>query len=210
MKGGRDSTSVDIPETSADARGEAPLFTGKSSSGGIIKHAHKTSAQKKGLAIFDLILRICALVTCLAAATAMGTAEQTLPFTTQFFKFDAGYDDMPGFMAFVICFAIAGCYFLLSLPFSIISIIRPHAAGPRLLLVIFDTIVLGLTMAAAAAATAIVYLAHNGNSSTNWLPVCQQFGDFCQATSGAVVGSFIAVAVIALLVILSGAALRRH
>uniref|UniRef100_A0A7N0UMV4 CASP-like protein n=1 Tax=Kalanchoe fedtschenkoi TaxID=63787 RepID=A0A7N0UMV4_KALFE len=65
-------------------------------------------------------------------------------------------------------------------------------------------------MASAAAATSIVYLAHNGNSSTNWLGVCQQFTHFCQATSGAVVGSFIAVAIIALMLILSGVSLRKH
>lgn len=97
MKGSQqpDSTYIDVPETSADTKSEARLFTGKYSNSA----SHKsTSVHKNGLAIFDLILRISALVTCLAAATAMGTAEQTLPFTTQFFKFDAGYDDMPAFL----------------------------------------------------------------------------------------------------------------
>lgn len=33
---------------------------------------------------------------------------------------------------------------------------------------------------------------YNGNSNTNWLPICQQFDDFCQHVSGAVVASFMA------------------
>lgn len=66
------------------------------------------------------------------------------------------------------------------------------------------------TMAAAAAAAAIVYLAHNGNSNTNWFAICQQFNDFCQRISGAVVASFIAAFIFILLVVLSALALRRR
>lgn len=72
-----------------------------------------------------------------------------------------------------------------------------------------DQAMMGLTMMAASASAAIVYLAHNGNSSSNWLPVCQQFGDFCQGTSGAVVASFIAAALLMFLVVLSAFALKR-
>lgn len=68
---------------------------------------------------------------------------------------------------------------------------------------------MGLTLVAASASAAIVYVAHNGNSSSNWLPVCQQFGDFCEGTSGAVVASFIAAALLMCLVILSAFALKR-
>lgn len=66
-----------------------------------------------------------------------------------------------------------------------------------------------LTTAAAAAAAAIVYLAHNGNSNTNWAAICQQFTDFCQKVSGAVVASFIAALIFMFLVVLSAVALRR-
>lgn len=64
--------------------------------------------------------------------------------------------------------------------------------------------------AAAAAAAAIVYLAHNGNPNTNWLAICNQFGDFCQKVSGAVVASFVAVLLFVVLVVLSGLVLRKH
>lgn len=42
---------------------------------------------KKGMAITDFLLRLCAIGASLAAATAMGTIDETLPFFTQFFQF---------------------------------------------------------------------------------------------------------------------------
>ncbi|KAH6793642.1 hypothetical protein C2S52_004119 [Perilla frutescens var. hirtella] len=138
----------------------------------------------------------------------MGTTDETLPFFTQFFQFQASYDDLPAFTFFVVANAIASGYLVLSLPFSIVSIVRPHAAGIKLLLLIFDTALAAFTTAAAAAAAAIVYLAHNGNSNTNWLAICQQFNDFCQRVSGAVVASFIAAVIFIFLVVLSAVALR--
>ncbi|CAL0317025.1 unnamed protein product [Lupinus luteus] len=33
---------------------------------------------------------------------------------------------------------------------------------------------------------AIVYLAHNANQDLNWLAICNQFGDFCAQSNGAV------------------------
>lgn len=68
---------------------------------------------------------------------------------------------------------------------------------------------MALATAAGGAATAIVYLAHNGNANTNWFAICQQFGDFCQKISGAVVASFIAVVLLIAMIVLSAMALRR-
>lgn len=70
-------------------------------------------------------------------------------------------------------------------------------------------VMMAFTMAGAAAAAAIVYLAHTGNSRTNWFAICNQYTDFCQRVSGAVVGSLIAAVLFAFLVLLSAAALRR-
>lgn len=68
---------------------------------------------------------------------------------------------------------------------------------------------LALSTAAASAAAAIVYLAHNGNSSANWIAICQQFDDFCQRISGAVVAAFVAAVIFIVIVVMSGFALRR-
>ncbi|KAK6126464.1 hypothetical protein DH2020_039800 [Rehmannia glutinosa] len=130
---------------------------------------------QKGVAIFDLILRISAATAALAATITMGTTEQTLPFFTQFFQFQASYDDLPTFTTF--SFTAADGYF-------------------------------GYLCCGASAA--IVYLAHNGNSDANWLAICQQFNDFCQRTSGAVVAAFVAAVLLIFLVVLSAVALKRR
>lgn len=65
------------------------------------------------------------------------------------------------------------------------------------------------TMAAASSAASIVYLAHNGNTNANWMAICQQFSDFCQQVSLAVVASFGAALNLAFLVVLSMFALKR-
>ncbi|OIW22066.1 hypothetical protein TanjilG_01211 [Lupinus angustifolius] len=105
--------------------------------------------------------------------------------------------------------AMVGGYLVLSLPFSVVSIIRPHATGPRLFLIILDTVFLTLATASAASAAAIVYLAHNGNQDSNWLAICNQFGDFCAQTSGAVVSSLVAVVIFVLLIVMSALALKK-
>ncbi|XP_022860804.1 casparian strip membrane protein 3-like [Olea europaea var. sylvestris] len=198
-------TEINITE-SKSGKGKAPAtYTAMTKA-----TPYRQGGWKRGISIFDFILRICALVAALAATTTMGTSDESLPFFTQFFQFQASYDDLPTFMFFVVANAIASGYLVLSLPFSIVCIVRPHAAGAKLLLLIFDTVLVGFTTAAAASAAAIVYLAHNGNSNTNWFAICQQFTDFCQRVSGAVVASFIAAVIFIFLVMLSAVALRRH
>ncbi|XP_047148410.1 casparian strip membrane protein 1-like [Vigna umbellata] len=68
---------------------------------------------------------------------------------------------------------------------------------------------LTLATAGAASAAAVVYLAHNGDQDTNWLAICNQFGDFCAQTSAAVVSSFVAVVVLVLVIVMSALAIGK-
>ncbi|CAK8571359.1 unnamed protein product [Lathyrus sativus] len=193
------STTIDVPESS-NMKGKTILLGAQARPGG----------WKKGIAIMDFILRLGAVAAALGAAASMGMSDQTLPFFTQFFQFEASYDSFTTFQFFVISMAIVAGYLVLSLPFSIVAIIRPHAAGPRLFLIILDTVFLTLATSSGASAASIVYLAHNGNQDTNWLAICNQFGDFCAQTSGAVVSSFVAVVVLVVLIVMSALALGKH
>ncbi|KAL2903978.1 CASP-like protein 7 [Bienertia sinuspersici] len=171
----------------------------------------KGASASRGLSILDLIFRIVAGVSTLASAIAMATTNETLPFFTQFIRFRAEYDDLPTFMFFVVANSIITGYLVLSLTFSIFHIIKTNAKGSRILLVILDTAALGVLTSAASAAAAIVYLAHKGNTSANWFAICQQFNSFCERISGSLIGSFIAVVMFILLILLSGFAIsRRH
>ncbi|KAG5063849.1 hypothetical protein AAZX31_02G187200 [Glycine max] len=193
------STTIEIPESSKVAKGKAVAVVAPARPGG----------WKKGVAIMDFILRLGAIAAALGAAATMGTSDQTLPFFTQFFQFEASYDSFTTFQFFVITMSLVGGYLVLSLPFSIVAIVRPHAVGPRLFLIILDTAFLTLATAGGASAAAIVYLAHNGDQDTNWLAICNQFGDFCAQTSAAVVSSFVAVVVLVLLIIMSALAIGK-
>jgi hypothetical protein len=45
----------------------------------------------------DFILRLGAVAAALGAAATMGMSDQTLPFFTQFFQFEASYDSFTTF-----------------------------------------------------------------------------------------------------------------
>ncbi|KAK7278691.1 hypothetical protein RJT34_23727 [Clitoria ternatea] len=194
------STTIDVAESSINVGKEKAVLVAPARRGG----------WKKGVAIMDFILRLGAIAAALGAATTMGMSDQTLPFFTQFFQFEASYDSFTTFQFFVITMALVAGYLVLSLPFSIVTIIRPHAAGPRLFLIVLDTVFLTLASASGASAAAIVYLAHNGNQDANWLAICNQFTDFCAQTSGAVVSSFVAVVIFVFLIVMSSLAISKH
>ncbi|KVH88923.1 casparian strip membrane protein 1 [Cynara cardunculus var. scolymus] len=204
-----DSTTINVTETPKERKGKAPLLAAPPASSGIKRVFQKApkGGSKRGLAVFDVILRLAGIATALGAAIAMGSTDQTLPFFTQFFQFKAEFDDLPAFTFFVIANAITAAYLALTIPISIVCIIRPHLVAPRVLLIFLDTVMVALTTAAAGGAASIVYLAHNGNSDANWPAICQQFNDFCQKVSGAVVASFLTVVVLMVLIVLSAFAL---
>lgn len=90
MKNSGDSTVIDVPPTAgSSSKKKAVVSTAapQQASGGV----------KRGLSIFDFVLRLGALGAALGAAAAMGTSDETLPFFTQFFQFEASYDDLPTF-----------------------------------------------------------------------------------------------------------------
>ncbi|XP_043697905.1 casparian strip membrane protein 2-like [Telopea speciosissima] len=215
MKSGEgEATTIVIGEATVDTKGKssaaAPVVATTKSIKSLKSINYGKGEWKKGIAVFDFLIRLIALAATLTGAIVMGSTNQTLPFFTQSFQFRATYSDFPPFTLFVVANAVASGYLVLSLPFSIASIVRPNAGGPRLLLLILDTVMVGITSAGAAAAAAIVYLAHDGNPNANWLPICRQFNSFCDQISGAVVASFVAAVILMLLVAMSALALRKH
>ncbi|KAE8695772.1 Casparian strip membrane protein 3 [Hibiscus syriacus] len=170
----------------------------------------KTRGVNKGVSILDLIFRILAFIGTLSSAISMATTKETLPFFTRFFRFRAEYNDLPTLTFFVVANGVVSGYLLLSLPFSIILILRSNAQRIRMILMFFDMAMVTLLTAGASAAAAIVYLAHKGNRKVNWLAICHQFNAFCERISGSLIGSFAGVILIALLVMLAGVALARR
>ncbi|KAL3823957.1 hypothetical protein ACJIZ3_019986 [Penstemon smallii] len=174
----------------------------------------------RGISIIDIVLRIIAMLGTFGSAVAMGTTEETLPssnFSTQAAAgvlFQAQYDDIPTFRFFVIANAVVCGYLAFSLPLSIYHIVMirtsKKSANTRALLIFLDTIMLGVVSAGASAAAAIVYIAHKGNSSANWVAICQQYQEFCEKITGSLIGSFAAALIFVLLIPLSALVLSRH
>ncbi|XP_015956859.1 casparian strip membrane protein 2 [Arachis duranensis] len=165
---------------------------------------------KRVMSVIDFILRIVAAISALGSALSMGTARETLPFRTQFVKFRAVFEDLPTFMFFVMSNSIVCAYLVLSLALSFFHILRSTAVKSRILMVLLDTIMYGLLTAGAAAAAAIVFLAHRGNPSANWFPICQQYNYFCKRISGSVIGSFFAVVLFMILILMSSISISKH
>lgn len=101
-------------------------------------------------------------------------------------------------------------YLVLSLVLSIFHIVRSTAVKTRILLIVLDMVMMGVLTAAASAAASIVYIAHYGNTQANWFPICQQYNSFCERISGSLIGSYIAVAVFVIIIILSQVAISRN
>ncbi|XP_045815900.1 casparian strip membrane protein 2 [Trifolium pratense] len=182
-------------------------------SGEISKGSSSSSPSKRmkrGLAIMDFILRIFAATSTLGSAVSMGTAKQTMPFATRFVRFKVVYHDLPTFVFFVTANSIVCGYLVLSLALSFFHIVRTISVKSRILLVFLDTVMFGLLTSGASAAAAIVNIAHYGNSSANWFPFCQQYNYFCGRISGSLIGSFIAVVVFIILILMSEISISKH
>ncbi|KAM7269146.1 hypothetical protein ACFE04_024643 [Oxalis oulophora] len=175
----------------------------------VSKEISHSSRLNRGLSVLDFILRIIAALGTFASAIVMGTTNQTLPFGTQSLQFRAEWKDLPMLTFFVIANSVVCGYLVLSLPLSVFNIIRSSTTITRIILIIFDTAMMALANAGACSAASIVYLAHKGNSAANWFAICQQFNNFCERISGALIGSFVAVVLLIIMIVMSAVALSR-
>ncbi|BAS79400.1 casparian strip membrane protein 7 [Oryza sativa Japonica Group] len=170
----------------------------------------RSSGVSLVLSVADLVLRFVAIGGTAGSAIAMATTSETLPFAAPFVRFRAEYSDLPTLMFFVVASSVVCAYLVLSLPASVVHVVRPGARSSRAILAFLDTVMLALLTASASAAAAIVYLAHRGSARANWLGICQQFTSFCQRITASLVGSFAAAVVLVALVFLSALSLARR
>ncbi|OVA12195.1 Uncharacterized protein family UPF0497 [Macleaya cordata] len=164
-----------------------PLEHEKDSKGLIPRISSSSSGVNRGVSIVDFVLRLFALIGTLGSAISMGTTDETLPFFTQFVRFKAEYDDLPSFG------------FPLDVVYNFMFFVAANAVA-----------MLDLLTAAASAAPAIVYLAHEGNARANWFAIWQQFNSFCERISGSLIGSFGGIVMFILIILFSSIAISRH
>ncbi|KAJ4845691.1 hypothetical protein Tsubulata_028770 [Turnera subulata] len=177
-------------------------------SGEVSRDSTQKQVMNRGISVLELLLRTLAAVGTFGSALAMGTTKETRPFSSQFF-FKAEYNDLPALTFFVIANSVVCGYLVFSTPLSIYQLIRSAAKISRIILVIFDTVMMALLTAGASAATSIVYLAHQGDGNANWTAICQQLNNFCGRISGSLIGSFVSIVLIMLIIITSTVALSQ-
>ncbi|CAN6329841.1 unnamed protein product [Urochloa humidicola] len=162
------------------------------------------------VAVQPVVLRAAATVATTVAAAVMaldaqsytavvaivGTRPLMQTFTTEF-------RDIPAFVYFVIANAIAGAYNLLVLIIRRLILRRRTAS---LVLHMLDMVIMALLATGAATAASMAELGKNGNLHARWNPICDRFGSFCSRGGIAIVSSFIGVALMLALNLLSAAA----
>ncbi|KAF9598383.1 hypothetical protein IFM89_027346 [Coptis chinensis] len=216
-----DAIVISVAESSTEGKGEGIAATTipiADATTKAIKH-NKGGRRERGIATFDLILRVGGLAAAVVATIVMGTFEFPSHDDIAAFTYVYTINDFILIYfhicrVFFIANGIASVYLFLSLPFSIFNIVRPHAKGVRLLLLVFDTISVGLTAAGAAAAEAMVHVVQNGISTANpnrpnWIAIAEQLGS-SERLIDAVVASFIATFIFMFLVVLAPFAIRKH
>ncbi|XP_062203874.1 CASP-like protein 1B1 [Phragmites australis] len=156
-----------------------------------------------------IVLRAAAALTTAVAAAVMALNTQsytavvaivgTRPLTQ---TFTAKFRDTPAFVYFVIANAIAGVYNMVVLVMR--RLLRRRTAS--LVVHMLDMVIMALLATGAATAASMAELGKNGNLHARWNPICDRFGSFCNRGGIALVSSFIGVALMLALNLLSAAA----
>ncbi|KAL6643782.1 hypothetical protein ACP70R_018548 [Stipagrostis hirtigluma subsp. patula] len=129
-----------------------------------------------------------------AVVAIVGTRPLTQTFTAKF-------RDTPAFVYFVIANAIAGVYNLAVLVLR--RLLRRRTAG--LVVHMLDMVIMALLATGASTAASMAELGKNGNLHARWNPICDKFSSFCNRGGIALVSSFIGVAVMLALNLLTAA-----
>uniref|UniRef100_A0A0E0JCA4 CASP-like protein n=1 Tax=Oryza nivara TaxID=4536 RepID=A0A0E0JCA4_ORYNI len=164
---------------------------------------------KDKLITLQPVVRACVFLATAVAAVIMGLNKQsyttvvaivgTRPVTQ---TFTAKFKDTPAFVFFVIANAIASGYNLMVLVTRRILQRRAQSLSVHLL----DMVILTLLATGSATAASMAQLGKNGNLHARWNPICDKFGSFCNHGGIALVSSFIGVALMLALNLLSAAA----
>ncbi|GJM95172.1 hypothetical protein PR202_ga11880 [Eleusine coracana subsp. coracana] len=164
--------------------------------------------RERFMALQPIVLRASAILATAVAAAVMGLNTQSYTAVVAIIgtrplmqTFTAKFSDTPAY--FVTANAIAGAYNLAVLLMRRLILRRRTAS---LIVHMLDMVIMVMLATGAATAASMAYLGKNGNLHTRWNPICDKFGSFCNRGGIALVSSFIGVALMLALNLLSAAA----
>ncbi|XP_006664182.1 CASP-like protein 1B2 [Oryza brachyantha] len=170
--------------------------------------ACKIMQLKEKFITLQPVLRASVFLATAVAAVIMGLNKQsyttvvaivgTKPVTQ---TFTAQFKDTPAFVFFVIANAIVSGYNL------VVMVMRRlmQRRAQSLIVHLLDMVILTLLATGSATAASMAQLGKNGNLHARWNPICDKFGSFCNRGGIALVSSFIGVALMLALNLLSAA-----
>ncbi|XP_077253271.1 CASP-like protein 1B2 [Tasmannia lanceolata] len=156
-----------------------------------------------------VVLRLLALFATVSATLVMALNKQSITMVVALVgstpitgTLTAKFQHTPAFVFFVTANAIASFHNLLML---VLGLVRKKFdfKGLELLATLTDMMMVALVSAAAAAASAMAELGKNGNSHAKWNKICDNFGSYCDHGAGALIASFLGVALLMSLTALS-------
>uniref|UniRef100_A0A7C9DNF5 CASP-like protein n=1 Tax=Opuntia streptacantha TaxID=393608 RepID=A0A7C9DNF5_OPUST len=170
--------------------------------------------ERKMLVI--VLLRSLSLLATLAAALVMGLNKETKTFVvatvgTSSIKvtLTAKFQDTPANIFLVVACALATFHNILMLALEIFGK-KLDANGNRFMLIsILDIINLTVLSAGAASSAFMGELAKNGNTHAQWNKVCDKFEKFCNHGAGATLASFIGLALLLAVTLITNLRLRQ-
>ncbi|TVU49116.1 hypothetical protein EJB05_00408, partial [Eragrostis curvula] len=162
------------------------------------------------VAVQPIVLRASAVLATAVAAAVMGLNIQSYTTVVAIVgtrplmqTFTVKFRDTPAFVYFVIANAIASVYNLTVLLMRRLILRRRTAT---LVVHMLDMVVIMVLLTTGAAtAASMAHLGKNGNLHARWNPICDKFGSFCSRGGIALVSSFIGVAFMLVLNLLSAA-----
>lgn len=156
--------------------------------------------QKYSL-VAQILLRTLTIVGTITATCVMVSAKQT----TEVFgmKLDARYSYSSAFKFFAFANGVACAFSVLSLFLTFVLGRQVSKVANFFFLFLHDLLMMSLVLAGCAAATAIGYVGRYGYQRTGWMPICDNFGKFCDRVTTAVVFSYLSFVLLLILTIIS-------
>ncbi|KAK4414104.1 CASP-like protein 1F1 [Sesamum alatum] len=163
-------------------------------------HSPPLKTQKLSFAT-QVFLRVLASAATVAAAWVVFTTSQTA--VVYGIQVDARYSYSSAFKFLAYANVVASAFSLLSLFLVFVLARTPLHSTHFFHFFLHDLSMAVLLMAACSATTAIGYVGKYGNSHTGWMPICDQFGRFCNRVIISALLSYLGCAVYLILTIIS-------
>ncbi|GAY33818.1 hypothetical protein CUMW_008160 [Citrus unshiu] len=157
-----------------------------------------------------LVLRLLALAATASATIVMGLNKETKTFVVATVgttpikaTFSAKFQHTPAFVFFVIANGLVSFHNLVMISVNLFGKKLDYKGLHLAMIAIFDLLNTVLASAGVNGAVYMAELGKHGNSHARWNKICDRFKTFCDHGGGAIIASFIGLALMIVISIIS-------